>query len=528
MCRNKEKVNGQKAKGKKGKKRNTFSFFLFPFALCSRLHRDERGTISIVTVFTLLMFTMLLVMIVNVATHLDDKIKMQNAADAAGYSGGVVLARGMNGVAFTNHLLCDVFAMTAFLREARDRNAERLTPDILDEWKRTGQKFEKADFEKFRKLGQAILGKVPKERGLISAFGNLSEAAAAYALPVFESILRDGQIPIFQRNLVRSIPDLAQRATAEIAHRHALTRFELDQLQQGFFGGEAVGKQTGMLWRMTPVGVPNDDDPLTRMLPAVDPDPAESDFQALPDPQAYLATALTQRRELAKHYLEQWTSDKLRIFDRDAEMSQFSNLWRIFTCAHLDKLLTEEYPLTNLPMVMRQTEDGSDVETLRQTAEQQTVNRYLEQNDNFLAVVYRRHIKETGPGVFRNPLARESDALSFAQISLFVPRARRYLVGPGRPDADQSLGGTFGFDSGLEMPEEPAEPSTPEEERWATENWPSHWDLLNQNWMVKLVPATAPSLPEILAANPGIESFNFRPPNLGGITIEQLKRMNTH
>ena len=525
MCRNKEKVKSKKAKGTK---RNTFSFFLFPFALCSRLHRDERGTISIVTVFTLLMFTMLLVMIVNVATHLDDKIKMQNAADAAGYSGGVVLARGMNGIAFTNHLLCDVFAMTAFLREGRDRNAERLTPEILDEWKRTGETFETADFEKFRDLGRAILDKVPKERGLVGAFGNLSEAAATYALPVFESILRDGLISSFQRNLVRTVPGLAQQATREIAYRHGLTRSELEQLQPGGIGGEDVGEQTGLLWRMTPVGVPNDDDPLTRTLPAVDPDPAQSDYQTLQDPQPYLETALTQRRELAKHYLERWTSDKLRIFDRDAEMSQFSNLWRIFTCAHLDKLLTEEYPLTNLPMVMRLTEDGTDVETMRQTGQQQAVNQHLEQTYQFLAVMYRRHISETGPGVFRNPLAREADSLAFAQVSLFVPRARRYLAGPGRADPDLNLGGTFGFDSGLELPAEPAAPSSPGEERWVRENWPSHWDLLNQNWTVKLVPATAPSIPGILQSHPGLESMDFRPPNLGGVTIQDINRVNTH
>ena len=106
-------------------------------ALCARVtlrlervHSDQRGTISIVSVFALLMFTMLLVMIVNVGTHFDDKLKMQNAADASTYSGGVVLARGMNGLAFTNHLISDVFAMTAFLREARDRNAEPLVPPM--------------------------------------------------------------------------------------------------------------------------------------------------------------------------------------------------------------------------------------------------------------------------------------------------------------------------------------------------------------------------------------------------------------
>ena len=84
-----------------------------------RVHRDERGTISIMTVFALFMFTILLVKIVNVGRHLDDKLRMQNAVDAAAYSGGVVMARGMNTLAFTNHLEAEVFALAAYMRTAQ-------------------------------------------------------------------------------------------------------------------------------------------------------------------------------------------------------------------------------------------------------------------------------------------------------------------------------------------------------------------------------------------------------------------------
>ena len=44
----------------------------------------------------------------------------------------------MNSLAYTNHLLCDVFAITAFLREASERNAESLVPQILAAWNDTG------------------------------------------------------------------------------------------------------------------------------------------------------------------------------------------------------------------------------------------------------------------------------------------------------------------------------------------------------------------------------------------------------
>src|SRR5688500_14308003 len=95
--------------------RSAWGSSLRMFAL--RLHRNERGVLTLTSVFALFLFTILLIMIVNVATHLDDKINRQNASDAAAYSGGVVLARGMNTISYTNHLMMDVFAVTAFLRE---------------------------------------------------------------------------------------------------------------------------------------------------------------------------------------------------------------------------------------------------------------------------------------------------------------------------------------------------------------------------------------------------------------------------
>src|SRR5262245_21373103 len=105
------------------------SFILHPSSFPRR-----SGSISIAAIFALLLLAFLLGMVLNVARQVDNKIKLQNAADAATYSGGVVLARGMNTVAFSNHLLCEVFAMTAILREARDRHGEPLVPEILASW----------------------------------------------------------------------------------------------------------------------------------------------------------------------------------------------------------------------------------------------------------------------------------------------------------------------------------------------------------------------------------------------------------
>jgi len=71
---------------------------------------------------------------VVIGRHADDKLKMQNAADSAAMTGGVMLARGLNGLAHTNHLLCEVFAITAYLREGNERNAEQQVPGILQAW----------------------------------------------------------------------------------------------------------------------------------------------------------------------------------------------------------------------------------------------------------------------------------------------------------------------------------------------------------------------------------------------------------
>ena len=105
-----------------------------------RIHRDQRGAIAPLSVFAIFMFTILLVQIVNVGRQIDDKLRMQNAADASAYSGATVLARGMNALAFSNHMLCETFALVAYMREGRDRKSEQFVPEILDAWEAAGTK----------------------------------------------------------------------------------------------------------------------------------------------------------------------------------------------------------------------------------------------------------------------------------------------------------------------------------------------------------------------------------------------------
>lgn len=501
-------------------------------ALPGRVHRDERGTISILTVFCLLMFTMLLVMIVNVARHLDDKIQMQNSADAATYSGGVVLARGMNALAYSNHLLADTFAITAFLREGRDRTAEQLTPEILTEWEQVASKFQGAEFQKFAELGQALQEKVPQERELVKAYGDLNQVAAEHALDVFEMILAEQLIHQFQRSVVFTLPGLAQETAAEIAYRDGLTQKELEQYSGGGNAGGTQGgrsAQTAVLWRGDAVQIGDnvEDDPITRTLPAVDPCRQCSDYYRVPLAEEYFDLAVRQRRQLSKFYLEQWNRDKLTVFDNEAQLSQFNNLWRILTCAHLEQLLNEEYPDVNLPMMIRLSDEGLGIDDMDRGEQR---NAQLDRDHMFVGVVYRQHLKESGPGLFRNPIEYQSDALTFSQASVFPPKGRGFLRVAGSGPSERGIGGGYGGDAGIDLPDNgngqvPGN-ITPDQERWGYENWPEHWDLLNQNWTVQLVPATSPKLPEILKADPiGVQ---FRPINLGSATMRDVNAVNTH
>ena len=227
--------------------------------LPGRLHRDQRGTISIVSVFTALVLAMLLGMVMNVGRQVDGKIRMQNAADEAAYSGGVVLARGMNTLVFTNRMLCDVFAVTAIMREARDQNSASFVPKSLAAWNNIGKKFQKAQFPKFKALGQAIVQKTPLEQAMVTAYTNWAVAASAEILPLMEEILKDHLITQYQAAVVVAFPDIAQEAAAAVAQQEGTPDF---------------GRKTMLaaLWRCSgqPVGG-DSSDPATRTLPVVDP-----------------------------------------------------------------------------------------------------------------------------------------------------------------------------------------------------------------------------------------------------------------
>jgi len=490
------------------------------------LHRDQTGSISIVSLFAMLLLTMLLGMVMNSGRQVDQKIKMQNAADAATYSGGVVLARSMNTLAFTNHLLSDVFALTAFLREARDRHVADYPDEILDAWGRIAPILSSSEFPKFAALGQAIAQKVPRERDVVYSYQRWAAAASDSFLPVIEAILAEERIPRFQRDLVDTAPQLIQFAARDVARRHGETWPRPADLH-------------AVVWRtmVDPVGGGREGD--RRTLPVVDPL-----LDNEPNQQQYFETALTQRNRLAYCYLRDWNNEMMQVFDTQAKMSQFGNLWRVFTCGQLRRLLEEEYPDTNLPFVIR--------DALRDI---HNVNAHLERDFMFVGTVYRKKPENYMPGVFRNTVAADNEA--YAQLMLFVPRRRLVWWNNNRhsPVGEAvDKGGVPGHVTELPRPpgDDPEPPGGGQSgewyvtrqdyvrrwdeinERWvyvlASDRHSETWDLLNQNWTVQLVPGTTLHLAEILSRAPSGSSGQdkFHPPNVGTLDEEQMFWLSNH
>jgi Putative Flp pilus-assembly TadE/G-like len=588
--------------------------YFFPRFL-SGVHSDQRGAISVLSVFAIFLFTILLVLIVNVGRQIDDKLRMQNAADAAAYSGATVIARGMNAIAFSNHMLCETFALVAYMREGRDRKSEKFIPEILDAWTNVGNAFANGTgmqsmSQKFMLMGQAIVKKVPVERRMVQEFGEMTFHESRITLPLFEYILAGpdfensegipdrsplgGFIPRFQRAVLQTIPYIASVATDEIATRYGAKVITQHPNQLG-----QPQNLRGLLWStsVAVVGSQNELNALTRTLPVLDPSRTGHDVSQIGDvPAAGCPTCYScmecisrkKREQRARQYLElwirQWMSPYFEYPDNgtpsygasSAKMSNFINFWRVFACANLTQLLNNEYPLTNLPFVLRDPPafpDGCVAITdptdpnypggpcpPPQPLTQQT----LEKNYNFVAAVYWPTQKPMFPGLFQNPLARDSKtyAMTFAQASILIPRGRFSRLNPQEnspwvhlypcpPNGmccanlyDRSPGSWDRYTLSntnpqilLACPEDPnarqpyncSVPYYAYQARWERFG---QWDSFNQNWTVKLVPATAANLTTIISQHPaghlGGALQSYQAPSLQNIPLQQFHLVNTH
>lgn len=489
------------------------------------LHRDERGSISIISVFAALLLTMLLGMVLNVGRQVDGKIRLQNAADAAAYSGGLELARGMNALAFTNHLMCEMFAMTAILREASNpqqfpqyngQQAARHAIEILDAWGQAAQLLKQASFGKYQKLGNDLKGyssegHLRQERELVEAFTAWAEDFSREALPIMEYALQTEAIPEYQRAAVAAFPAIAQAAAMEAARRNGEPDFGRGQMLAAFFraNGQLVGDPAY--------------EAADRTLPVVDPL-----YDALPDQAEYLQEAKQQRDRLAYIYLAQWNWQIFQGFDYLAPFSKFSELWagrrynNGITCAQLKKLLAE-YPSTNLPFQIRKLDPPFD--PTNSLVSSGAYNAQLEANYTFSCVAYWKKVPEFASRIFSTPMS--NDTIAYAEVHLFQPKRRlawqrvtaigssggqNSWFGRLSPDSTTGLGVWF-WQIGRQDPS----------------FFPTHWSLLDQNWACQLAPATQNSLEVILQNAPQTAEFSgVTMPTFGNLKTEDIRKISPH
>ncbi len=475
-----------------------------------RVHRDERGTISIVAVFSLIILAMLLGMVLNVGFQADNKVKMQNAADAAAFSGGVMMARGMNSLTFTNHLLCDVFAMTAFLREAVDNRGVEYVPEVLSAWDEVAPKFTWDGFRQFdnwQGLTGGIQNKSPKEQEMVDAFSEWASSLGEKMLPTFEQILAGELIPQYQRALVETIPKVAQAATNAIAQAHGN--------RSGGSNDDQRGPLQGGLWR-------GDAQPINSSNTSL---PVEDPVYAQQNADYYLAYSKTWRNQRALAYLRSWNNENLAPFRYIGGQSQYFMLWSSFTCCRLANLFYENEN-RNLPFVIR-TEPPALIQAamaayaedperilhnefnVRRYMIENTpsvdINDYLADSFMFVATTYWPNIEHALPGLFKTPF--EGDNVTYAQVALFIPRNRLEHGGISTRDHH--------------VPD-------------ARQNRPTGWDLTNQSWRVQLVPATHPALLTILRTQPTFSGDDQLPtqevelPDLSGVSEDDLLMISHH
>ena len=81
------------------------------FHRAGEFHESEEGMLTLATVITVLGLVVLIALLGNIGETVVEKIELQNDADAAAYSSALWMARGMNAVTTTNHLLGELTAL---------------------------------------------------------------------------------------------------------------------------------------------------------------------------------------------------------------------------------------------------------------------------------------------------------------------------------------------------------------------------------------------------------------------------------
>ena len=76
-----------------------------------RFHRDDGAQILFMGIFGSIAFTLLLAFVLNNSANLHEKMRMQNAADAASLAAAQVFADGMNTISDNNVAITEFLAL---------------------------------------------------------------------------------------------------------------------------------------------------------------------------------------------------------------------------------------------------------------------------------------------------------------------------------------------------------------------------------------------------------------------------------
>lgn len=104
------------------------------------LHADEDGMIALVTLFVILFFLVLAGLVANAGNTVNRKIETQNAADATAISGAVWMARGMNAITATNHVMGEMMALIVLHEAIGGKKLRGKDSDPVDEPTHTSAK----------------------------------------------------------------------------------------------------------------------------------------------------------------------------------------------------------------------------------------------------------------------------------------------------------------------------------------------------------------------------------------------------
>jgi hypothetical protein len=247
-----------------------------------------------------------------------------------------------------------------------------------------------------------------------------------------------------------------------------------------------------------------------------------------PNQANYFAAARQQRDLQAHRYLRIWNISMLVAFDNIGKMSQFGQLWRGFTCGQLNKLLNQDYPQSNLPFQIRS--DNNQIPIFGAID--------VEQDYHFVGVCYWPPLGEFAPKLFKNP--NQNSEQTYAEVSLFIPAPRPIWSpvggGGGGGAAPVAIGGVPG--DPLTLPGGGAgggnngNGNGNQNAGWAVSmtGTQNTWDLLNQSWTVKLVPAVSNNIVTILQTTPPAVAQGQAPrvPSLGNVTPQDLSLINSH